>query len=193
MNQEVRGMKSVEWSGLRAAGDPGGLPGLVGRMLGAVDGESAWEASMRIESNVCPNRMLYGAAEAVVAHIVSALGSGGVTPAGLLAALDLLVEIAYGQPSVIERIEGDESLARRCRGIIRRSLPVIYALGRADGGQRVRLAVVDLAGRLETSAAARRGLLEDFGPVSADSPLGQALAWLEAGGEGVRGRPLFVG
>ena len=156
-------MKSVEWSGLRAVGDPGGLPGLVGRMLGAVDGESAREASGRIESNVCPNRMLYGAAEAVAAHIVSALGSGGVSPAGLLAALDLLVEIAYGQPSVIERIEGDESLARRCRGIIRRSLPVIYALGRADGGQRVRLAVVDLAGRLETSAAARRGLLEDFG------------------------------
>jgi len=62
---------------LRAAGDPGGLPGLVGRMLGAVDGESAREACGRIESNVCPNRMLYGAAEAVVAHIVSALGSGG--------------------------------------------------------------------------------------------------------------------
>ena len=43
--------------------------------------------------------------------------------------------------------------------------------------------VVDLAGRLETSASARRGLLEDFGPASADSPLGQALAWLEEGGE----------
>ena len=111
-------MKSVEWSGLRAVGDPGGLPGLVGRMLGAVDGESAWEASMRIESNVCPNRMLYGAAEAVVAHIVSALGSGGVTPAGLPAALDLLVEISYGRPSVIARIEGDEGLARRCKRII---------------------------------------------------------------------------
>jgi len=39
MNQEVRGMKSVEWSGLRAVGDPGGLPGMVGRMLGAVGGE----------------------------------------------------------------------------------------------------------------------------------------------------------
>ena len=183
MNVDSTPRSGCSWARLRAAGDPGGLPGLVGRMLGAVDGESAWEASMRIESNVCPNRMLYGAAEAVVAHIVSALGSGGVTHAGLLAALDLLVEIAYGQPSVIERIEGDESLARRCRGIIRRSLPVIYALGRADGGQRVRLAVVDLAGRLETSASARRGLLEDFGPASADSPLGQALAWLEAGGE----------
>ena len=111
-------MKSVEWSGLRAAGDPGGLPGLVGRMLGAVDGESAREACGRIESNVCPNRMLYGAAEAVVAHIVSALGSGGVSPAGLLAALDLLVEISYGRPSVIARIEGDEGLARRCKRII---------------------------------------------------------------------------
>ena len=183
MNVDSTPRSGCSWARLRAAGDPGGLPGLVGRMLGAVDGESAREACGRIESNVCPNRMLYGAAEAVVAHIVSALGSGGVTPAGLLAALDLLVEIAYGQPSVIERIEGDESLARRCRGIIRRSLPVIYALGRADGGQRVRLAVVDLAGRLETSASARRDLLEDFGPASADSPLGQALAWLEAGGE----------
>ena len=50
---------------------------MVGRMLGAVDGESAREACGRIESNVCPNRMLYGAAEAVAAHIVSALGSGG--------------------------------------------------------------------------------------------------------------------
>ena len=183
MNVESTPRSGCSWARLRAAGDPGGLPGLVGRMLGAVDGESAREACGRIESNVCPNRMLYGAAEAVVAHIVSALGSGGVTHAGLLAALDLLVEIAYGRPSVIERIEGDEGLARRCRGIIRRSLPVIYALGRADGGQRVRLAVVDLAGRLETSATARRGLLEDFGPASADSPLGQALAWLEAGGE----------
>ena len=183
MNVDSTPRSGCSWARLRAAGDPGGLPGLVGRMLGAVDGESAREACGRIESNVCPNRMLYGAAEAVVAHSVSALGSGGVSPAGLLAALDLLVEIAYGRPSVIERIEGDEGLARRCRGIIRRSLPVIYALGRADGGQRVRLAVVDLAGRLETSASARRDLLEDFGPASADSPLGQALAWLEAGGE----------
>ena len=65
-----------------------------------------------------PVRMLHGAAEAVVAHIVSALGSGGVTPAGLPAALDLLVEISYGRPSVIARIEGDEGLARRCKRII---------------------------------------------------------------------------
>lgn len=85
---------------------------------GVVDEESAREAFGRIESNVCPARMLHGAAEAVAADIVSALGSGGVTPAGLPAALDLLVEIAYGQSSVVARIEGDEGLARRCRGII---------------------------------------------------------------------------
>lgn len=103
-------------------------------MLGAVDEESAREASERIEPNVRLVRMLHGAAEAVAADIVSALGSGGVTPAGLLAALDLLVEIAYWRPSVIERIKGDES-----------------------------------------------------------RPLGQSLARLEAGGEGARGRPLFVG
>ena len=65
-----------------------------------------------------PVRMLHGAAEAVVADIVSALGSGGVTPAELPAALDLLVEISYGRPSVIARIEGDEGLARRCKRII---------------------------------------------------------------------------
>jgi len=46
-------------------------------MLGAVDGESAWEASVRIESNVCPNRMLYGAAEAGVARLGSARGASG--------------------------------------------------------------------------------------------------------------------
>lgn len=57
----------------------------------------------------------------------------------------------------------------------------------------VRPAVVDLAGRLKTSASARRALLKDFGPAPADSPLGQSLARLEAGGEGARGRPLFVG
>ena len=77
MNVDSTPRSGCSWARLRAAGDPGGLPGLVGRMLGAVDGESAREASGRIESNVCPNRMLYGAAEAVVAHIVSALGSGG--------------------------------------------------------------------------------------------------------------------
>ena len=59
--------------------------------------------------------------------------------------------------------------------------------------KRVRPAVVDLAGRLKTSASARRALLKDFGPAPADSPLGQSLARLEAGGEGARGRPLFVG
>ena len=77
MNVESTPRSGCSWARLRAAGDPGGLPGLVGRMLGAVDEESAREACGRIESNVCPNRMLYGAAEAVVAHIVSALGSGG--------------------------------------------------------------------------------------------------------------------
>ena len=46
----------------------------------------------------------------------------------------------------------------------------------------VRPAVVDLAGRLKTSASARRALLKDFGPTPADSPLGQSLARLEAGG-----------
>ena len=87
-------------------------------MLGAVDEESAREASERIEPNVRPVRMLHGAAEAVSADIVSALGSDRVTPAGLPAALDLLVKISYGQSSVVARIEGDEGLARRCRGII---------------------------------------------------------------------------
>ena len=85
---------------------------------GAVDEESAREASERIEPNVRPVRMLHGAAEAVAADIVSALGSDRVTPAGLPAALDLLVGISYGQSSVVARIEGDEGLARRCRGII---------------------------------------------------------------------------
>ena len=46
----------------------------------------------------------------------------------------------------------------------------------------VRPAVVDLAGRLKTSASARRALLKDFGSAPADSPLGQSLARLEAGG-----------
>lgn len=81
-------------------------------MLGAVDEESAREASERIEPNVRPVRMLHGAAEAVSADIVSALGSDRVTPAGLPAALDLLVEISYGQSSVVARIKGDEGLAR---------------------------------------------------------------------------------
>ena len=59
----------------------------------------------------------------------------------------------------------------------------------------VRPAVVDLAGRLKTSASARRALLKDFGPAPADSPLGQSLARLEAGGEGttaVRGLRLAL-
>ena len=46
----------------------------------------------------------------------------------------------------------------------------------------VRPAVVDLAGRLKTSASARRALLKDFGLAPADIPLGQSLARLEAGG-----------
>lgn len=105
---------------MRALGDQGGLPDMVRRIAGggAVDEESAREASERIEPNVRPVRMLHGAAEAVAADIVSALGSDRVTPAGLPAALDLLVEISYGQSSVVARIEGDEGLARRCRGII---------------------------------------------------------------------------
>ena len=136
MNVESITRSDCSWARLRAVGDQGGLPDTVRRMLGTVDEKSAREASERIEPNVRPVRMLHGAAEAVSAGIVSALGSDRVTPAGLPAALDLLVEISYRQSSVVARIEGDEGFARRCRGIIRRFLPVIHALDRADGGQR---------------------------------------------------------
>ena len=83
MNVESITRSECSWARLRAVGDQGSHAGHGPADAGVVDEESAREAFGRIESNVCPARMLYGAAEAVAADIVSALGSGGVTPAGL--------------------------------------------------------------------------------------------------------------
>ena len=175
------GSEDMAWSGLRAVGDPEDLPSDVRRMLGAVDEESAREACGRIEDSALPQRELYEAAEPVAAAVAAGIRSGVWSAPGLGAALDLLVEIAHGEPSQVEQIEGDEEIGRRCRRIVRDLLPVLYRLGRGSWDEGVRLAVVDLAARLEGSPRVRRGLVEAFGGDACGEFLLRGLRRLEEG------------
>jgi hypothetical protein len=175
------GSEDMAWSGLRAVGDPEDLPSDVRRMLGAVDEESAREARGRIEDSALPQRELYEAAEPVAAAVAAGIRSGVWSAPGLGAALDLLVEIAHGEPSQVEQIEGDEEIGRRCRRIVRDLLPVLYRLGRESWDEGVRLAVVDLAVRLEGSPRVRRELVEAFGGDACGELLLRGLRRLEEG------------
>lgn len=175
------GSEDMAWSGLRAVGDPEDLPSDVRRMLGAVDEESARKASGRIEDSVSPQRELYEAAESVTAAVATGIRSGSWSAPGLGAALDLLVEIAHGEPSQVEQIEGDDEIGQRCRRIVRDLMPVLYRLGRESRDEGVRLAVVDLAARLEDSPRVRRGLVEAFGEDARGEFLLRGLKRLEEG------------
>lgn len=149
--------RDTEWEKLRSVGDSTALPALIHQMLDDSE-EAAYRASQEIERNVCPGRELYEAAEAVTLTVTSLIRSGVCS----VAALDLLVEIAYGEPSSVEQIEGNDGLALRCAALIKNVLPTVYELARLSDDERFRQGAVDLATRLETSEEARRNLLSEF-------------------------------
>ncbi|RRD48674.1 hypothetical protein [Arachnia propionica] len=149
--------RDTEWEKLRSVGDSTTLPALIHQMLDDSE-EAAYRASQEIERNVCPGRELYEAAEAVTLTLASLIRSGVCS----VAALDLLVEIAYGEPSSVEQIEGNDGLALRCAALIKNVLPTVYELARLSDDERFRQGAVDLATRLETSEEARRNLLSEF-------------------------------
>ncbi|MDO5082958.1 MAG: hypothetical protein Q4D89_06105 [Arachnia propionica] len=122
------------------------------------DEAAAHAAAQRIEGAVCPARELYEAAEAVTQYVTSKLATG-VFP---VAALDLLVEIAHGEPAPVEQIEQNHGIALRCAGLIREVLPTLYASAETSDDESLRQGVIDLAIRLEPAPRMRRKLLDEF-------------------------------
>lgn len=148
----------IAWHKLRAVRDPSLLPELVRQLLEAPDEDDAYTGFEHIEASVSPGRELYEAAEAVTRSLVSRVVSGVCSSA----AVDLLVEIAHGEPSVVELIEGNDGVALRCAELIRGVLPQLYALARAREDESFRQGVIDLATRLEPVRRVREELLEEF-------------------------------
>ena len=108
-----------DWSQLRTAIGPATfVPDAIDRMLGAHSDSEAADAYWELDNRVVIQGQLFEAAEQTTMTLLSRLLSGDSTPAGVGRALDLLVEIAAGEPDTTELARGNDGLAERCLALI---------------------------------------------------------------------------
>lgn len=137
-----------DWHSLRTLIGPADfVPSAIDRLMTAKTDAEAVTAYWELDNRVVVQGQLFEAAEAVAREMVRRICTTEVSPPGLVRALDLLVELAYGEADASEVVVGDGDLGSRCRDEIRQGMPCLQARAPA-GGDRAQAAVRDLADRL---------------------------------------------
>lgn len=155
-----------DWERLRSMGGGAGfVPQAIHRMLHAVSTEDAGTAYWQLDNRVVVQGQLFEAAQATAHEVATAPCRGDASNPGLCRALDILVEIASGEPDRSEIAIGNTQLADRCRVMLRQFLPCWYSIGESKD-ERVLLGLLDLLEVLEDDA---RG----FGTLPRRSQLGR--------------------
>lgn len=144
--------------------------------------EEAGELYWRVEGNAFFQRELYQAAEPVTDLVVHELIAGHWRPCGLVAALDLLVEISKGFPALSEQMLGDNDLDQRCREIIRSCLPYLYELASSLDEKKALRSIIDLTDELEEDLENRKHLLDLVLPFADDPVLRRSVGDLRGHG-----------
>lgn len=137
------------WGHLRTAIGPATFgPDAIDRLLSARTESEATGAYWELDNRVVVQGQLYEAAERATASILGLLTAGDYTQPGLGRALDLLVEIARGEPDPTEVAAGNVDLGERCRSAIAAALSQLRTLAHVDS---------------PGAAAAIRDLVEELG------------------------------
>lgn len=133
-----------DWSGLRSVvGGAEFVPSAVARMVHATTAEDASSAYWELDNRVVVQGQLFEAAVWAVRAVCAAICEGEPTVFGLGRALDLLVEIAVGEPDESELALGNADLGILCREEIGQHLRCFRGFA-ASEDDRTLLAVLDL-------------------------------------------------
>lgn len=148
--------EAPDWSGLRSVvGGAEFVPGAVTRMVHATTAEDASSAYWELDNCVVVQGQLFEAAAWTARAVCVAICNGEPTALGLGRALDLLVEIAAGEPGQSELALGNSELGNLCREELGKHLLCFRGLT-ASEDDRVLLAVLDLLEILESDRSELR-------------------------------------
>ena len=137
-----------DWRSLRTLIGPADfVPAAIDRLLTATTDAEASTAYWELDNRVVVQGQLFEAADAVARELVARICSGGASMFGLSRALDLLVELAYGEADASEVAAGNVNLGDRCRDEIRKGTQCLQAIA-ANGDDRALTAIRDLVDRL---------------------------------------------
>ncbi len=139
-------------------GDSSFVPEAIERMLAAATPEDATAAYWTLDNRVVVQGQLFEAAPAVAARLLEAICAGQGTRYGLQRAMDLMVEIAYGEADQTEIALGNSSLGEQCRSVIAGRRGCILQLAEAETDERILLGVIDVVDRVESDEEIRAGL-----------------------------------
>lgn len=138
-----------EWRSLRTLIGPADfVPTAIDRLLTATTDAEARTAYWELDNRVVVQGQLFEAAEAVARELATRICSTGASKHGLSRALDLLVELAYGEADASEVAAGNAGLGARCRDEIRKGMQCLQVFVET-GDDRAQAAFRDLVDRLE--------------------------------------------
>jgi hypothetical protein len=159
--------ESPDWDRLRSIlGGAEFVPGAVRRMVRATSMEEASAAYWELDNRVVVQGQLFEAALWTARSVAFAVCRGEASACGLTRALDLLVEIAAGEPDQSEVKLGNAGLGDMCRRELRQYLPCFRELA-VSGDDQTLLGVLDLLDILEVD---RQRLREVAETILTDSP-----------------------
>lgn len=115
-----------DWSSLRANGDASKVPEALIALQNATDEGEALRAYWRIDNVVVVQGALFEAAFPTVTAL--SIGLSNCTDVARPHILELLVQLVSGEPTLSERISGNEALAEDCRSVLPNALSTLFAL-----------------------------------------------------------------
>ncbi len=152
-----------EWRRLRTSiGTAELVPEAVDRMLGAASTTEAQKAYWEIDNRVVVQGQLYDSAPLTARYLMEEICLHRYTADGLSCALDLLVELAYGESDYSEVERGNSNLGSLCRATIRERLECLNELADEDQLESVLMSILDLADRSIVDADSLRAFLNSL-------------------------------
>lgn len=139
----MKELDRIAWSALRSGSDPNEIPVAIETLAQTSDAAEAEKAYWRIDNNAVIQGGLYEVAPETIAGLLSALCRS--TDVGRKYILELLVELASGEPRASEAELGNTGLPDVCAGEIARGA-ALYFDRLERGTMEEALICVDLAG-----------------------------------------------
>lgn len=134
-----------DWNALRALGSARDVPAALWKLARSSSAAEAESAYWRIDNVVVVQGALYQAALPTAACAVIALGTA--SPLGRLHLLELLVQLALGEPHPSEVALGNSDLPKGCAAEAMKGYAQ-YLIFLESCGHRERIACIDLLGLL---------------------------------------------
>ncbi len=121
--------------------------------------DEANAAYWALDNHIVLQGQLFEAAPAATSFLLAGLSSNQYSEFGLRRALDLLVEIAFGEADYTEVERANVDLGPRCRALVREQIEWFLQLVATTDDDPVLLGVIDLIDRVEVRGPIRNQLM----------------------------------